>query len=133
MVCCLYPKCGSKFQSKGSTGTIINHLKSHGVSEGDVNDGQFRPKKKSTLDNMLERSNQGPEDAFTKERFHDALIHFIVHNKLPLSLANDRHFQQLLDLAHRSDSIKFIKLPSNDTLGRMVTRPFGMPNAVVWI
>ena len=43
---------------------------------------------------------------------------FLILNKLPLSLVNDKSFQDLLYVTNDAPSKAFVQLPSNDSVGR---------------
>jgi hypothetical protein len=63
-------------------------------------------------------ANQPP--AVTKEDFQDALVKFVVRNKLPISLVEDPTFQSLVNLAFLAQDEDVIELPKKDAFSDKV-------------
>jgi hypothetical protein len=102
---------------------MVNHLRDkHYIEANDVNGPQFEPKK-GPIDKLMANRNKRAAEVFTPEAFSDALLRFLITNKLPLSLVNDGSFQDLLYLSNDAPSKACLKLPSNDTVGKKVHVP----------
>ena len=52
----------------------------------------------------------------------DALIKFIVSNKLAMTLVEDTTFQSLLNVAQLAQSQEIVRLPSKDTISIKVNQ-----------
>jgi len=67
---------------------------------------------------MEQAANQPP--AVTKDDFLDALVKFVIRNKLPISLVEDPTFQSLLNFAYLAQSEDVIELPKKDAFSSKV-------------
>lgn len=99
---------------------MVSHLRDkHFINADAVNSPTFQARK-GPLDKLMAKGSKRTADIFTQEGFSDALLRFLITNKLPLSLVNDRSFQDLLYVTNDAPSKSFVKLPSNDTVGKRV-------------
>ena len=64
---------------------------------------------------MEHAANRPAPAPITKETFIEALVSFIVNNKLAMSIVQDPSFQNLLNIAHLAQSDDVIKLPKKDS------------------
>lgn len=71
---------------------------------------------------MAATSGWSAPEPITKDNFMDALIKFIVSNKLPMTLVEDTTFQSLLNVAQLAQSQEIVRLPSKDTISTKVNQ-----------
>ncbi|KAG0009430.1 hypothetical protein BGZ82_004024, partial [Podila clonocystis] len=117
-ISCLFRGCKKKYKvSKGSTSNIDKHLKNdHHLTNAIHNNGTNQVPL-GPLDLVMAATNgRSAPEPVTKDNFMDALIKFIVSNKLPMTLVEDTTFQSLLNVAQLAQSQEIVRLPSKDTI-----------------
>lgn len=122
-------KCFHKLVSPDkSTGNINRHLANHHkVYKDSPSKGEEPMQTPGALENYWSTSDLGDSVVsqrfqnpipFTKERFRESLVRYIVESAAPFSTVTQSSLQQLLFLAHEAPSRSSLLLPSRSTITR---------------
>ncbi|KAG2208596.1 hypothetical protein INT45_000620 [Circinella minor] len=110
---CQQSSCKKRFKDpKGSTTGLKNHLIKHGINEQSSKDTPFPSQ---GLDRFLAPNPLVPQ-RFDQQLFRDKLALFITTASLPYTIAENPHFQAVLNMAQIAPSLAHVKLPSDSTI-----------------
>ncbi|KAG2217215.1 hypothetical protein INT45_013960 [Circinella minor] len=110
---CQQSSCKKRFKDpKGTTTGLKNHLIKHGINEQSFKDTPFPSQ---GLDRFLAPNPLVPQ-CFDQQLFRDKLALFITTASLPYTIAENPHFQAVLNMAQIVPSLAHIKLPSDSTI-----------------
>jgi len=105
-----------------STSNIAKHLKNdHKLNESSAKDGT-NSSQPGSIESAL--SNHGKRSAahFSVDAFEEQVCKMLILHKLPFTLVQSAMLKELLELAHAAPSLDVLKLPSNKTIARRVSK-----------
>ncbi|KAG2224754.1 hypothetical protein INT45_005278 [Circinella minor] len=118
---CQQSSCKKRFKDpKGTTTGLKNHLIKHGINEQSSKDTPFPSQ---GLDRFLAPNPLVPQ-RFDQQLFRDKLALFITTASLPYTIAENPHFQAVLNMAQITPSLAHVKLPSDSTIPIDISRVY---------